>query len=124
MLDPGQRHRVQYAGSALERSLIWVIFLSAFSGLQFTRRCVCRKSGGAAMKNTEVIDLGAPDPELKNSPIIDSEIEEGEFFGVDQEVQVCYFNGIRYPEGDYICSGNEFYRCENGVWVRSGSRYD
>lgn len=76
------------------------------------------------MKNFGETDLGAPDPELKNSPIIDSEIEEGEFSGIDQEVQVCYFNGIRYPDGDCICSGQEFYRCENGVWVRSESRYD
>jgi len=76
------------------------------------------------MKNIDVADVGAPDPELKNSPVLDSEIEEGEFFGADRETQVCYFNGIRYPAGDYICSGDELLRCENGVWVRAGSVYD
>jgi hypothetical protein len=76
------------------------------------------------MKIIDVADVGAPDPELENSPVIDSEIEEGEFSGADCDTQVCYFNGIRYPVGDYICSGDEILRCENGAWVRSGSRYD
>ena len=76
------------------------------------------------MKTVDVTDVGAPDPELKNSPVIDSEIEEGEFSGVDREVEVCYFNGVVYPVGDYVCSGDELLRCENGVWVRSGSVYD
>ena len=75
------------------------------------------------MRRIDVIDLGAPDVELKNSPIIDVEIEEGEFSGADREVQVCYFNGVRYAVGDYVCSGNELLRCENGVWARSGSCY-
>lgn len=76
------------------------------------------------MKNVDVADVGAPDPELKNSPVIDSEIEEGEFSGADRETEVCYFNDIRYADGDYVCSGSELLRCENGVWVRSGSCYD
>jgi len=76
------------------------------------------------MKKIDVTDVGAPDPELENSPVMDAEIEEGEFSGADREVQVCYFNGVRYPVGDYICSGNELLHCENGVWVRSGSCYE
>ena len=77
-----------------------------------------------AVKNTGVADVGVPDPELKNSPVIDAEIEEGEFSGVDSDAQVCYFNGIRYPVGDYVCSGDDILRCENGEWVRTGSRHD
>ena len=76
------------------------------------------------MKIIDVADVGAPDPELKNSPVVDSEIEEGEFSGTDGDTQVCYFNDIRYPVGDYVCSGDELLRCENGVWARSGSCYD
>jgi len=76
------------------------------------------------MKIIDVADMGAPDPELENSPVIDTEIEEGEFSGTDCDTQVCYFNGIRYPVGDYICSGDELLCCENGIWVRSGSCYD
>lgn len=73
------------------------------------------------MKHIGAADVGAADPELNNSPVIDSEIEEGEFVAVDQDVQVCYFNGVRYAMGDYVCSGDELLRCENGVWVRCGS---
>ncbi|TFH49550.1 MAG: hypothetical protein E4H01_04035 [Lysobacterales bacterium] len=76
------------------------------------------------MKNVIAADVGLPDPELNNSPVIDSEIEEGEFSGVDEQTQVCYFNGIRYPNGDYVRSGEELLRCENGVWVRTGSCYN
>ena len=76
------------------------------------------------MKHIDVVDVGAPDPELENSPIIDVEIDEGEFAAAHGEAQVCYFNGIRYPVGDYVCSGNELLRCDNGVWVRSGSCYE
>ena len=77
-----------------------------------------------AVKNSDIADVGVPDPELKNSPVIDDEIEEGEYSGVDSDMQVCYFNGIRYPVGDYVCSGDDILRCENGVWVRAGSRHD
>ena len=76
------------------------------------------------MSTKVATDVGAPDPESENSPIMDSEIEEGEFSGADRDVQVCYFNGIRYPAGDYICSGDDLLHCENGVWVRSGSCYE
>lgn len=76
------------------------------------------------MTSSDVADVGAPDPELKNSPVVDSEIEEGEFSAIDQDVQVCYFNGVRYASGDYVCSGDELLRCENGVWVRAGVRPD
>ena len=64
------------------------------------------------------------DPRYGHYTVIDVEIEEGEFTGADREVQVCYFNGVRYAVGDYVCSGNELLRCENGVWVRSGSCYE
>lgn len=73
------------------------------------------------MQTSGVTEVGAPDPELKNSPVVDSELEEGEFFAIEREVEVCYFNGVRFPSGDYVRSGDELLRCENGVWVRSGS---
>ncbi|NIM27518.1 MAG: hypothetical protein GTO67_03015 [Gammaproteobacteria bacterium] len=76
------------------------------------------------MRTSSLVDVGAPDPELKNSPVVDVEIEEAEFSGIDQDVEVCYFNGVRYASGDYVCSGDELLRCENGVWVRSGTRPD
>lgn len=65
--------------------------------------------------------VGAPDPELKNSPIFDEASDD--FLSLDLEIEtgVCYFNGISYPIGDYVCSGDELLRCEErGVWVREG----
>jgi hypothetical protein len=71
------------------------------------------------MKKT-LPQVGAPDPELKTSPIFDEYDEEApaEF---DVETGVCYFNGEIYPIGEYVQSGSELLRCERrGVWIREG----
>lgn len=63
--------------------------------------------------------VGAPDPELKTSPILD----EDEEFSLDLELEtgVCYFNGASYPIGQFVLSGNELLHCEErGLWVRKG----
>jgi len=68
--------------------------------------------------------VGAPDPELKNSPIFDG--DEEEWFSLDLELEAgaCYFNNRSYGIGQYVCSGNELLRCEGrGVWIREGSCY-
>ena len=65
--------------------------------------------------------VGAPDPEAKNSPIFDE--DDSEFLSLDLELEApaCYFNGESYHIGDYICSGTELLRCEEkGVWIREG----
>jgi hypothetical protein len=72
-------------------------------------------------EHVNVPDVGAPDPELKNSPIVDRESEEFEM--LDLESGVCYFNGVDYTNGAYVCSGNELLHCERGVWIRKGSCY-
>ncbi|HMA87943.1 MAG TPA: DUF1496 domain-containing protein [Burkholderiales bacterium] len=64
--------------------------------------------------------VGSPDPERKNSPILDEEDEE-----IDPELEletgVCYFNDVAYPLGSYVLSGSELLHCEErGVWVRKG----
>lgn len=67
--------------------------------------------------------VGAPDPELKNSPILEE--EDGDFDVLAQEIEkgpVCYFNSVAYALGDYVCSGSgELLHCENGIWVHEGS---
>lgn len=67
--------------------------------------------------------VGAQDPELKNSPIMEEDDEDFEV--LPQEIdglRVCYFNSAAYTHGDYVCSGSgELLRCENGLWVRDGS---
>ncbi len=64
--------------------------------------------------------VGAPDPERRNSPILDEEDEELAT-EIEVETGVCYFNDQEYPLGSYVRSGDELLRCEErGVWVRVG----
>ena len=68
---------------------------------------------------SEVLQVGAPDPEHKTSMIVD----EDEELSLDLELEtgVCYFNGVAYPVGEYVRSGSELLHCEErGVWVRKG----
>lgn len=68
---------------------------------------------------SHVPQVGAPDPEKRNSPIYD----EDEEYSIDLEVEsgACYFNGVAYPIGQYVRSGSELLHCEgHGLWVRRG----
>ena len=66
--------------------------------------------------------VGAPDPELRNSPIIEETDEEYEVLVREApEDAVCYFNNTLYRSGQFVCSGDELLRCEAGAWVREGS---
>jgi hypothetical protein len=68
--------------------------------------------------------VGAPDPELKNSPIFDSMDADELSLDLELETGVCYFNSQSYALGTYVCSGDELLRCEErGVWVREGNCY-
>jgi hypothetical protein len=67
------------------------------------------------------LDLGAQDPELKNSPVV-WEIDE-----VDEtlreampEEPVCFFNDHAYPHGTIVKSGTARLRCDYGLWVPAG----
>ncbi|MEJ2060841.1 MAG: hypothetical protein P8Y64_10200 [Gammaproteobacteria bacterium] len=66
--------------------------------------------------------VGAPDPELRNSPIMEETDEDFEVLAQEtDELPVCYFNSTAYAHGTFVCSGSgELLRCEKGVWVRSG----
>jgi hypothetical protein len=65
--------------------------------------------------------VGAPDPELKSSPIFDEEDEQS--LDLELESGVCYFNNVAYKIGQYVLSGDELLRCEGrGVWIREGER--
>lgn len=67
----------------------------------------------------ELPNVGAPDPELNTSPILDE--EEEETLDSELEAPVCYFNGVPYAIGHYVRSGDEILRCAGrGVWVRQG----
>lgn len=63
--------------------------------------------------------VGAPDPELATSPILDEDERED----IEPEVAsaFCVFNGVNFRVGDYVVSGSELLRCEPpGLWVRQG----
>jgi hypothetical protein len=67
--------------------------------------------------------VGAPDPELKNSPIVDhSEFDDRDgLFDVETESGACYFNGAAFVIGDLVRSGSDVLECApRGVWVRKG----
>ncbi len=73
-------------------------------------------------KPVAVPEVGAPDPELKTSPIFDNETEEWEYEDLELESGVCYFNDATFPLGEHVSSGGELLCCmERGVWVRVGS---
>jgi hypothetical protein len=74
---------------------------------------------------TRLPQVGAPDPELKTSPIIDeSEYDETAASpDLELEAPVCYFNQEAFPLGAYVQSGAEVLQCtEHGVWVRKGEQ--
>ena len=77
------------------------------------------------MKKEPLPQLGAPDPELKTSPIIDeSEYDEHEASpDLEMEQGACYFNGEAFRIGEYVKSGSEVLRCSGrGVWVRQDEK--
>lgn len=66
-------------------------------------------------------DLGAQDPELKNSPVAWEMDEDTE--SLREEIAgdaLCYFNGQAYSDGALIRSGSTVLRCERGIWVPTG----
>ena len=67
-------------------------------------------------------EVGALDPELRNSPIA-QELDE-DVDTLSQQVPgepVCYFNGRSFANGRYISSGGQVLRCRYGVWIDAGS---
>ena len=69
------------------------------------------------------IQVGAPDPELKTSPIVEDSDESFEVLAQEvEDLPVCYFNNASYPNGKYVCSGSgELLLCNSGLWVREGT---
>lgn len=67
--------------------------------------------------------VGSPDPELKTSPIVEDLDENFEVTAQEvEDLPVCYFNNVSYPNGKYVCSGSgELLHCRKGLWVREGT---
>ncbi len=72
--------------------------------------------------STHPPQVGAPDQELRNSPIFDDADSDYLSLDLEMETSACYFNGKVYAIGQYVCSGDELLRCEEkGVWIREGT---
>lgn len=70
---------------------------------------------------TSSLDLGAQDPELKNSPVAWEGDEETE--SLRESVPgdpACYFNDLPYDHGTIVLSGQVRLRCDRGLWVPAG----
>lgn len=67
-------------------------------------------------------DVGAPDPEKRNSPVIEETAEDFEVLGQETiEAAACYFNGAPFSHDSLVCSGDELLRCDHGNWIRLGT---
>lgn len=68
-----------------------------------------------------VPQVGAPDPELNNSPIAEEFDEDLDVLRQELPGEpTCLFNNTSYATGERICSGSALYRCDYGIWVREG----
>ena len=70
--------------------------------------------------NGKVVDVGAQDPELKNSPIWESDEESEALREEGPGEPVCFFNNEPYDHNTVIKSGTVLLRCDHGIWVPAG----
>ena len=73
-------------------------------------------------QHSSIPQVGAQDPELRNSPVADEEDEDTDV--VRQQVPgepECFFNGKSYRNGEFVLSGSQLLKCSYGVWMEEGS---
>jgi hypothetical protein len=77
-----------------------------------------------ALHSTHAPQVGAADPERRNSPIQTSAEESFELLREQRgdEAAGCYFNDVLYREGAHVQSGSTYLRCERGIWVELGQQ--
>jgi hypothetical protein len=65
--------------------------------------------------------LGAQDPERKNSPVAWETDEDVEALRESiPDEPTCFFNDRAYAHGTVVGSGSVLLRCDNGIWVPAG----
>jgi hypothetical protein len=66
-------------------------------------------------------ELGAQDPERKNSPVAWETDEDVETLreSIPDEA-ACYFNDRAYAHDTVVGSGGVLLRCDHGIWVPAG----
>lgn len=64
--------------------------------------------------------VGAPDPDLKTSPILEEYDEDAPILAQEfDDLPVCWYNGETFSSGAMVRTGDgSLLRCEKGVWVR------
>lgn len=71
--------------------------------------------------NEKTVQVGAQDPELKNSPVAWEGEDEMEALRESVPGEpVCFFNDQAFEHGTIVGSGTVMLRCEYGIWVPAG----
>jgi len=71
--------------------------------------------------NFKTVQLGAQDPERKNSPVAWESDEETETLRESIPAEpMCFFNDDAFAHGTVISSGTVLLRCDSGLWVPAG----
>ena len=67
--------------------------------------------------------LGAQDPERKNSPVAWESDEDVDTLreALPDEEPTCFFNDGTYAHGTVVSSGTVLLRCDNGIWIPAGA---
>ena len=69
-----------------------------------------------------IVDVGAQDPELRNSPIAEESLEPDPTLRQQApEEGFCYFNDEVFKDGEVVRSGTVMLRCNLGIWVPTAS---
>lgn len=72
----------------------------------------------ARLLDPNVLQVGAPDPELRTSPIVSE--NDDDFLLAKQRnpgAVACYFNNIAYDNNAYVQSGTYLLHCNYGLWL-------
>jgi hypothetical protein len=68
--------------------------------------------------NAKPVNVGAQDPELKNSPVAWESDEDTEALREEEPGEaVCFFNGQAFDHEAVIKTGTELLRCDHGIWT-------
>lgn len=70
--------------------------------------------------NGKVVDVGAQDSELKNSPVWESDEESEALREESPGEPVCFFNNKAYEHNTVVKSGTVLLRCDHGIWFPVG----
>jgi hypothetical protein len=74
---------------------------------------------------TRTKQLGAVDPERKNSPVAWEADEDTEALReTAPDDALCYFNDLAYDHGTVVKSGNVLLRCDRGLWLPTAATDD